>query len=268
MTLPLEDGKLFFELMWGLQYYANQQRGINADAHSVQEYANVSTEKKLEARDALWEHPELIDAYVRENPNGLTPEKLAIVEKWKGLVKGTFYILRHLKKGSIFLADNLVYSVHGVLDPLDEIIPAYALPRMVNAVLLPFKGQIIYDGLLQGYSINFGSGIRSNLNQIYTVAKQKERIITTLEPALVAPKVIKARDAALPQLKMLSATMAKLKGDGVLQSSALNLARLCLSVASADAEGIFPPEEIQAQARKISRASTRLLNLLNNLDEE
>jgi hypothetical protein len=176
--------------------------------------------------------------------------------------------LRHLKKGSIFLLDNKVFSVHGVLDSLEDIIPAYALPRMVKAVLLPFKGQIIYDGLLQGYNLSFGGGIRSNLNQIYTAAKQKDRIITTLELDLAAPKIVKPKDSALPQLKMLAATMAKVKGDGTLQTSALNLARLCLSVASADAEGIFPPEEIEAQARKISRASTRLLNLLNNLEED
>lgn len=267
MTLAPEDGKLFFELMWNLQYYVNQKRGVHKNIRSREEYIKISTEKKLEARNALWEHPELIESYVRENPDGLERERLAIIEKWTGFVKGTFYIFRHLKKGSIFIGGEpeQVYSVHGVLDDLDEIIPSYALPQMMQAILLPFKGIIIYDGLLLGYNnIHFGGGIRSNLNQTYTAAKQKDRIITTLELDLMAPKVVKPKDTALPQLKMLAATMAKVKGDGTLQTSALTLARLCLEISIADAEG----QEIEPQARKISRASNRLRNLLNNMEED
>ena len=83
--------------------------------------------------------------------------------------------MRHLKKGSIFISrDDQVYVVHGIQDPLEEVIPSYALPQMVEAVLLPFKGMIIYDGLLSGYNVHFGSGIRSNLeSHIYCCQKQK-----------------------------------------------------------------------------------------------
>jgi hypothetical protein len=70
--------------------------------------------------------------------------------------------------------------VLGLIDGLEEVVPAYDLPRMVDAVLLPFKGWIIYDGLLQGYNISFGGGIRSDLNHTYMTAKQKDRIITTM----------------------------------------------------------------------------------------
>lgn len=269
MTLKPEDGKLFFELMWKLQYYVNQKNGFYKEIVSFDEYAGLPTEKKLKARDALWEHPELIEAYVQENPDALLPEELGIIQKWKGFVKGSFFILRHLKKGSIFIGDdNQVYSVQGIQDALDELIPSYALPQMVIAVLLSFKGQIIYDGLLQGYRIHIGGGIRSNLDYTYTVAKQKDRIITTLEPELTVPKIIKPKKNALPQLKELNTAMAKLKGDGPLQSSAFNLARLCLELSIADAEGKFTPNEIEAQARKIVKASSRLINLLDIMKED
>jgi hypothetical protein len=185
VTLLPEDGKLFFELMWKLQYYVNQKNGFHKNITSFDVYANLPTEKKLKARDALWEHPELIEAYAQENPDSLPPEELDIVQKWKGFIKGSFFLLRHLKKGSIFIGESdQVYSVHGIQDALEDVIPAYALPEMFLAILLPFKGQIIYDGLLQGYSIHIGGGIRSNLNHTYAVAKQKDRIITTLEPDL------------------------------------------------------------------------------------
>jgi hypothetical protein len=269
MTLLPEDGKLFFELMWKLQYYVNQKNGFHKKITSPDEYANLSTEKKLKARDALWKHPELIEAYVQENPDKLPSEELGIIQKWSGFIKGSFFLLRHLKKGSIFIGnDNQVYSVQGIQDGLDEVIPSHALPLMVEAILLPFKGRIIYDGLLQSYSVIIGGGIRSNLDHTYTVAKHKDRVITTLEPELAAPKIIKPKKTALPQLKELTAAMEKIKGDGPLQNSALNLARLCLGLSIADAEGKFTPDEIESQARKIVKASNRLLNLLNIMEED
>jgi hypothetical protein len=37
---------------------------------------------------------------------------------------------------------------------------------MVKAVLLPFNGQIVYDGLFQSRNIIFGGGIKSDLKQL------------------------------------------------------------------------------------------------------
>lgn len=269
MTLPPNEAKLFFELMWKLQYYANQKRGFHKNIASFEEYANLGTEKKLKARDELWKTPELIEAYTQENPDALPAEELEIIRKWKRFIKGSFYILRHLKKGSIFIGkDDQVYSVHGIQDPLDEVIPSYALPRMVEAILLPFNGKIIYDGLLAGYNIHFGGGIRSDLNHTYTVAKQKNRIITTLEPELAPPIIIKPGKNITPQLKELSDVLTKLKGNNTLQNSALALARASIEIAITDNQGNLTPDNINAQAHKIFKTSKRLLKLLDVMEEQ
>lgn len=268
MTLAPNDGKLFFELMWKLQYYVNQKHGFHKNISSMEEYANLPTKQKMKARDELWKTPEIIESYAQENPDALPDEELEIIRKWKGFIKGSFFILRHLKKGSIFIKDDRVYAVQGIQDPLDEVIPSYALPQMVEAILLPFKGQIIYDGLLAGYSIHFGGGIRGNLTHDYTVAKQKNRIITTLEPELATAQIIKPKKNIAPQLKDLSVTLTKLKSDSPLQNSALALARASVELSLADAAGTLAPDEINTQARKIFKTSKRLLDLLDIMDEE
>lgn len=269
MTLDPDDGKLFFELMWKLQYYVNQKRGFHANISSLIEYANLPTEKKLKARDALWESPDLIESYVQENPDALPPEQLEIVRRWKGFIKGSFFILRHLKKGSVFIGkDNQVYAVHGIQDPLDEVIPSYFLPQMVEAVLLPFRGKIVYDGLLSSYNVHFGGGIRSDLNHAYMVAKQKNRIITTLEPEFEKPLETKPKRTIAPQLKEVSTSLAKIKGEGSLQKSALALARSSLEVTLADADGSITSTELEKYAQKIFKASKRLLDVLDMLREE
>ena len=119
-----------------------------------------------------------------------------------------------------------------------------------------------------GHSIHFGGGIRSNLNHEYTVAKQKDRIIATLEPELAAPAIIKPKKNILPQLKGVSDALAKLKSDSQVQNHALAVARASIETAIADAEGNLAPEAANDQAHKFFKASTRLLDLLNNLAEE
>ena len=267
MTLSVEDGKLFFELMWKLQTFVNRKLGFHKNIASLEEYAGLPTEMKLKVRDELWKDNGLIEAYAQENPDGLSPEELEIVRKWKNHVKGSFFILRHLKKGSIFIKDEQVYSVHGIQDPLEEVIPSYALPQMVVAVLLPFKGRIIYDGLLSGYSIHFGSGVRSTLERAYNAAKVKDRIVTTLEPELAVPSRVKQKKDITPQLKQVSDSLAKLKSDSPLQKAALALARASIDLSLQDSEKALAPGEVEAQARKIIKTSNRLLSLLDIMEE-
>lgn len=268
MTLQPSDGKLFFALMWKLQYYVNQKHGFNKNIHSPEEYASLDTRKKLKARNELWKSPKLISAYVHENPDRLSAEELQIIEKWTRFIKGSFFISRHLKKGTIFMKDDLVYSVHGIQDALEDVMPSHALPQMVEAVLLPFKGQIIYDGLLSGYNIHFGGGIRADLKHTYNIAKQKNRIVTTLEPELAPPDVIKPGKNIAPQLKEICGLLEKLKGNNTLQNSALSLARLSMEAALMDEQGNHAPGDTGKQADKIFKTSKRLLNLLDAVAED
>jgi hypothetical protein len=54
------------------------------------------------------------------------------------------------------------------------------LPRMIKTTLLPFKGQIVYDGLVTNYNITFGAGIKRRLNESYKGAKERFGIVTRL----------------------------------------------------------------------------------------
>jgi Domain of unknown function (DUF6398) len=46
--------------------------------------------------------------------------------------------------------------------------------------LLPFQGQIVFDGLLNSYNISFGPGYRRSLNESYNAAKNRMGIVTSL----------------------------------------------------------------------------------------
>ncbi len=136
---------------------------------------------------------------------------------------------------------------------------------MVDAILLPFKGRIIYDGLLQGYNVTLGGGYRSDLNYIYSVAKQKERIITTLEPSLVQtkPATLPLKRNWLPQLEEISSTASKLKGETALQNAAFALLRASIEMAKCAETNPDDLEALFAGWRKIRKATTRLSNVID-----
>lgn len=45
---------------------------------------------------------------------------------------------------------------------------------------MSFKGKIVYDGLLNGYNISFGGGIKRMLTERYRQAKVRQGIVTSL----------------------------------------------------------------------------------------
>jgi hypothetical protein len=183
MKLSHDECRLFYKLHPALMFYANEKLRVTQDRPAdPQAHALLPPEKRLEVRDALHAKPELIDQFVQENPFGFSPEELEIVESWQHAVVGGFYIFRYLAKYTIFLSTETVPKAYGVLalaDPLEELIGPY-LPRMSDTVLLPFKGKIVYDGLLSGYNLTFGGGIKRMLNEEYKKAKADFGIITSL----------------------------------------------------------------------------------------
>ncbi len=81
-------------------------------------------------------------------------------------INGNFFIERTLKKYAIFINEETedVYGVLGLYDSLEEIIPKNMFPVYVKAILLPLKDKIVYDGLLQTYSLFFGKGISKGIS--------------------------------------------------------------------------------------------------------
>ena len=266
MKLSTKDAALFFKLMWRLQFYVNQKHRILPDVDSVEDYADMPPTERVQVRNVLWENPELINAYVAENPHSLPDEELDIIRRWKRFVAGTFQIFRYLKKHTIFIGeDSQVYGVLALYDSLEEMLYGRRLPVMVQAVLLPFKGKIVYDGTLNFYNIYFGKGIRTGLNEEYMAAKQNNRIITTLEPELAKParrekKLGKDWRSVVDDLVKVT---DKMKGGPPVSSSAFSLLRASAELAQA---AVHNPDDLDELWKLERRARTALTRLQTALD--
>lgn len=183
MRLSIEEGLLFYKLYPALLFHVNQKLQIVEEmATDLVEYLAVPGESRLRVRNALHADKKLLDGFIEENPAHLAPDELAIVASWKQAVVGSFYIFRHLKKYTVFLDDREPPRAYGVIAVADEIqsLLGDQVPILTQAVLLPFKGKIIYDGLLASYRVSFGPGIRRRLSETYQAAKGSNGIITSL----------------------------------------------------------------------------------------
>jgi hypothetical protein len=53
MKFSEQDAKLFFDLMWALQFFVNQKLKILTHVKSLDDYAKCSTEEKVEVRKVI-----------------------------------------------------------------------------------------------------------------------------------------------------------------------------------------------------------------------
>lgn len=271
MKLPVEEANLFFKLLWGLQFYINQQYQILPNIKSAEEYAGLPMTEKLKVRDKLWKSPNLIDAYVEKNPDSLSAQELDIVSKWKRFVSGGFQIFRYLKNHTIFIGEkSQVYGVLGLYDNLEELFPGRPLPMMVEAVLLPFKGKIVYDGVLKGYNIFLGGGIRSGLKEEYMAAKQNDRIVTTLEPETTTQKQVKHQQPGkdwTPVVEEIVRASEKMRGGSPVQNAAFALLRDSARVVQSVVQRSDNLEEIWHLKQQVQKALRRLQTVLERAEQ-
>lgn len=184
MILPPEQTERFYRIWWALLRYVNAQKHFIPDMPASSSEGSIKLEDAAKTRDALWKDAALREKFIAENPAALPPKDLEMVASWKDRVAGNFYVMRHLKKYSIFLGESSparAYGVLGLYSPLEEVVGPY-LPVYVQAVLLPFEDKIIYDSLIAPYSISFGPGIRADMKTWLRDAEEREGIITSLLP--------------------------------------------------------------------------------------
>jgi len=177
-----------------------------------------------------------------------------------------------LKNYTIFIGEkSQVYGVLGLYDNLDDLSPGRPLPTMVRAVLLPFKGKIVYDGMLEAYNIFIGGGIRTGLNEEYMAAKQNNRIVTTLEPE-AAPQIQvmhqqKPGKDWNPVVEELVRACENLQGGSPVQNAAFALLRDSARMVQSAVQQPDNLEEIWRSKQQVQKTLKRLQTVLERAEQ-
>lgn len=211
MQLPPDQVERFYHIWFQLLHYINEQRHLIAPFPNDPKIARLDPQNVMKIRDVLWQDDTLRTEFIAENPAHLPVEDLTIVKSWQHRVAGNFFVVRYLKKYTVFLSSETpahAYGVLGLYSTIEEVIGPY-LPIYVQAVLLPFEDHIIYDSLLAPFSIHFGSGMRSGFNDSYRDAQEREGIITNLLTASSSDSVQEAQKAVLARNKRILSAFGK-----------------------------------------------------------
>jgi hypothetical protein len=182
VLLTPQDADLFCKLHRSLMCFVNERLQIVPDVATPEQFSALLPATRLKVRKALLDEMDLIQLFVDANPFNLTDDELEIVRSWKHQFFGKFFVFRYLKNYTVFLSTEepaVAYGVLALTQPFEELIGPY-LPVWTETVLMPFKGKIIYDGLMSSFNISFGPGVRRNLNESYKHAKKRLNIVRSL----------------------------------------------------------------------------------------
>ena len=170
MRLEQSDAELFYQLWFPLLDFVNRKYHVCPETGTIDPDQGVDPCDAKKIADYLWSHTGVIEEYLAaaELPN----EYAQIVAGWKQCKPGRFILERHLKKGPVFLSaeDGAVYMVKGLFSTWEEMLGES--PVLLDAVLIPFRGSIISDGLVVPYRICFGKGARDDFKEAYMTAKR------------------------------------------------------------------------------------------------
>jgi len=260
MKLSTQDADLFFKLMWSVQTYINLNLEIIPSIDTVDEYRKLPSSEKLPVRDALYENIELVDAYLEDNPQKLFPEELEIIKSWKKFQRGDFFIERLLKKYAIFIGDEQVYGVLALHETLKDIFPSMRLPYYAKAVLLPFKSKIVYDGLIQGYAVSFGGGIKATLRE--------GRIIESFDPKKQVErtasdkKAIKDYGPPIDEVSRQAQKLRSRRGAPAVHSPAFSLVKASVDFTKLAVNNPDDIDELWKALKKVERALGKVEKVL------
>jgi len=181
--LSSEDCRLFFKLYQNLLGFTAQKFDLTPSVKSLESFFKLPMEKKHHIRNILMKRINVIDDFVASNPLKFTPAELEILKSWKQPVIGNFFVINYTQNGILFLEkdnkDPKVYLALALTTPIWELIPAPP-PARVETVLLPFKGKIVCDGMINADRIFFGKGISRSIMACYERALMKHGLIESL----------------------------------------------------------------------------------------
>jgi hypothetical protein len=176
----------FFSLMAALDLYTNRRLHVLTGVDDLAALNALGSTQLHKIRSAMWNDVGSIEEFIRTNPSGLSEKLLSDARLLHHAVQGQFFCERILKQHAIFISmgsPTCVYAVQGLSQRIDELlsrVQPLGVAVMLNAVLLPFRGRIVWDGLFTVLPVTSGAGIRRIYRAEYTRAKEAGAIVTRL----------------------------------------------------------------------------------------
>lgn len=162
-----DDAFLFFKIYFGLLEYVNNTYHIQPKLKRIYQQTNLPLPLVIEVRDYLFNHLSVIDNFIFKNPYHFTNEELKLIHDFKYSVSGIFTIMEYDDEYAYLMGLQGNFAVKGLHSTIEEVIPRNALPYTAPMNLIPFKGEIVYDGIIAGMNIQLSKNIIRQFQKEY-----------------------------------------------------------------------------------------------------
>ncbi len=175
--LTSEDARLFFKLMIPLQYFVCKEDKVLPNVLTQSQYHNdTSHTQKIKVVQTLYTKPIYFSKFIEKNPNNFSQEELDIIKGWRdNFVWANFILERYMKRSMILMYQDNVYAAVGITTDLRDMLKNNHPIEIVTAIL-PFKGNIIIDGLVIPRQSEFGPAVRCQVRKMFVHARNNNKI--------------------------------------------------------------------------------------------
>ena len=164
--LSEEDAFLFFKIYFALLEYVNKKYHIQPLLKAIYQQTDLPPNLLLPIRDYLFEHLEIIDDFINDNPYHLTDDELELAYNFKYSISDMFIIMQYDREYAYLLGKHANFAIKGLHSTIEEVIPTYDLPYISLMHLIPFKDNIVYDGIItQEVSLHLSKNIINTFNE-------------------------------------------------------------------------------------------------------
>jgi len=158
-----------------------------------------------------------------------------------------------------FSRTTTVYAVHGITESVQDLLArtsSVGFARLVETTLVPFRGHIVWDGLIQVTNVSFGSGMRASLAHAYRRARERGQVVVNLDdgPATL-PKPRRSTVDWRPAVQALVSQAEALgKPSTKLQAAAFRLLKASASLADVSLQEPVDFDGVFDVCRKVERS--------------
>ncbi len=148
--LSIQDANLFNKIYFALLEYTNKKYKINKN-FKIYKCKKENSDGLMNVIEKFWKEKEtIILEFCKVNPYKFSPEELEFASELKKGMRREFIIARYELDYTAFMVDDRIYMVKGLQGNIDKLIPYECLPFPVMTTIIPFRGNLIYDGIIQG----------------------------------------------------------------------------------------------------------------------
>lgn len=139
-------------------------------------------EAQMEIGIELWRRPDVIDAFVAENPASLPPRALERIAAWKDALPGPFAFMKRPDGSLELLYENHIIELTGLSREVGSLVRGDC--GMLETALLPFEGAVVFPCYISEYPIEMGSGLREQYEKWFAEARDGGAVIRTSDQFL------------------------------------------------------------------------------------